>query len=67
MLRLRTFVPTAALVALMSIGLSVGTAGPASAGPASCGDFFKILAYYESVGDQTTAGALFDNMKAHGC
>jgi hypothetical protein len=67
MLRLRKLLPTAALVGLMSVGLAVGTAGTASAGPASCGDFFKILAYYESVGDQATAGALFDNMKAHGC
>jgi hypothetical protein len=67
MLRLRKLLPTAAVVGLLSLGLSVGTAGTASAGPASCGDFFKILVYYESVGDQATARALFDNMKDHGC
>ena len=60
-------IATAVLVALTSIGVLVGTAGTASASPAACGDFFKILLYYVEVGDQPTALALFDNMIAMGC
>jgi hypothetical protein len=69
MSRIHRTIAAAALVALTSIGVLVGTVGTASAagGPAVCNDFGRILIYYVEVGDQATALALFDNMIAMGC
>ena len=57
----------AAIVAATFIGVTVSTASPAAASGGACNDFAKILDYYLSVGDQTTADALFVNMVNAGC
>jgi hypothetical protein len=60
--------PTAALVALTSLSVLVGTVGTASAADRGvCNDFGRMVIYYAEVGDQATAVAVFDNMIAMGC
>jgi hypothetical protein len=69
MSRIRTTVAAAALVALTAVGVSVGTAGTASAAtdPGVCNDGIRLLIHYVDVGDQATASALFDTLIAMGC
>jgi len=63
----KSLAKTGAALAALAAGFVVLSAGPASAEPASCGDFRTILSYYESIGDYATADALRDNMESAGC
>jgi len=69
MSRIRTTIAAAVLVALTTIGVTLGMAGPASASadPGVCNDGVTLVIYYVGIGDQATASALMDTLAAMGC